>query len=78
MKKPNLKFLKKVAERQVYAGQGYSMKRGGYFYFRGGEATAKKHAAAGFVTMGRRGCSLGRPSYVELTDAGRAALVETP
>jgi hypothetical protein len=72
--KPNIKFLQKVADGGVRRIFGYSERIGGYWRFYGGEVTAKKHAAAGFVEMLRGGPSLGRPVYVTLTDAGRAAL----
>ena len=72
--KPNIKFLQKVADEGVCAFFRYSAKRGGQYGFRGGEATAKKHAAAGFVKMPTRGPSLGMPAYVTLTDTGREAL----
>jgi hypothetical protein len=72
--KPNLKFLEKVANGKVKHWFAYSAKRGGYYGFSGGEATARRHADAGYVTMPRRGPSLGLPAKVELTDLGRAAL----
>lgn len=75
--KPNLAFLRKVADRQVYAWFSYSAKKGGHYGFTGGETTFEKHRKAGFVKKPGPP-ELGRPSYVELTDAGRAALSPTP
>lgn len=75
--KPNIKFLQKVADGYVAAFFAYSAKHGGRHGFRGGEATAKKHAAAGFVNMPTRGPSLGMPANVTLTEAGRAALAQS-
>lgn len=71
--KPNLKFLQKVANGEVGSYHGYSVKRGGYWTFRGGEATAKKHAEAGFIRMPGSG-GLFELARATLTDAGRAAL----
>jgi hypothetical protein len=72
--KPNLKFLQKVADGNVGSYHGYSAKRGGYWTFRGGEATAKRHAEAGFIRMpGAAGLFQLAPA--KLTDAGRAALI---
>jgi hypothetical protein len=76
--KPNLNFLHKVARGEVRHVFSYSMKRGGYWYWPGGEATVKKHAAHGFVEMPKRGPSLGKPVLVTLTDAGRAAITPIP
>jgi len=72
--KPNLKFLQKVSDGRVCATFSYSMNRGGYYGFRGGESTAKKYVEAGFVAPPRGGPSFGRPAYYTLTDAGFAAL----
>jgi hypothetical protein len=71
--KPNLEFLRKVASGEVYPYASYSTKRGRYDLFRGGEATAKRHAEAGFVSIKRPPRVMMRGSVV-LTDAGRAAL----
>lgn len=73
MKKPNLKFLQSVADRQVVKSCSWSRKSGTKQRVRGGEATLKAHVAAGYVRpLGV--ASLGRPVYAELTDAGREAL----
>lgn len=71
--KPNLKFLAKVEAGDVYAYQRYSVKRGGYYGFAGGEATYLRHRKAGYVTQAGP-ASLGRRGAVELTDLGKAAL----
>lgn len=75
--KPNLKFLAKVAADQVYAYQRYSVRRGGYYGFAGGEATYLKHRREGYVTQAGP-ASLGRRGKVELTDLGKAALATVP
>lgn len=71
--KPSLAFLRKVAAGDVYSAMGYTMKRGAYRYFRGGEKTAEAHKRAGYIKPWG-GASLGRRATVELTDLGRAAL----
>ena len=73
LSKAGIAFLRKVEAKKVFAWMSYSAQRGGYFGFTGGEATARKYEAAGFVRMGF-GASIGKRAYVELTDAGRAAL----
>lgn len=72
--KPNIKFLEKVREGKVMATFSYSPRTGGHYGFRGGEATAAKHAQAGYIRM-PGGASLGRPAIATLTHAGIAALV---
>lgn len=74
--KPNIKFLRKVRDGKVYRYKHYTMKRGGYTGFVGGEATASKHADAGFVEAPARGASLGCPAVYTLTEKGKAALAE--
>lgn len=71
--KPNLTFLRKVEAKRVYKGHSYSVKRGGYWYFVGGEKTAERHAKGGFINMPSF-CRLFEHSYATLTDTGRAAL----
>lgn len=71
--KPNVNFLLKVYHGEVCATFSYSTRTGGRFGFRGGEATARAHAKAGYIKM-PHGASLGRPAYATLTDAGRAVL----
>lgn len=73
--KPNVNFLRKVADRKVYATMGYKPKRGAVYGFVGGEKTANAHAKAGYCTM-PYGAALGRPAYAESTDKGRAVLEE--
>lgn len=70
--KPNLAFLRKVADGKVKATFGYSSQNGGRYGFVGGEKTAMAHQNAGFIRV--PGASLGRPGIAYLTDAGRAAL----
>lgn len=74
--KPNIKFLRKVEAGLVASHMGYTVKRGGYWYFTGGEKTAEAHKRAGYVKPWG-GASLGRSAYVELTDLGRAALTSS-
>lgn len=75
IKKPNIAFLEKVRDGKVYHFFSYTQRRGGYHGFTGGEKSYEAHRAAGFVN--RYGVAdLGRPAYVTLTDAGKAALAE--
>lgn len=71
--KPNLNFLRSVAAGKVMKVRGYTRRRGGYTRFIGGEKTAERHAAAGYIRMPYIP-DLGRPALATLTDAGRAAL----
>lgn len=66
-------FLLKVERRGVFRAVGYSLRRGGYRRFVGGEKTAQAMANAGLIKMPYV-ADLGRPSYAELTEAGRQAL----
>ena len=74
--KPNIAFLQKVAAGDVGTYHGYSVRRGGYWTFRGGEATAKRHAQAGFIKMPGV-AALFRFAPAALTDAGREALKQS-
>lgn len=71
--KPNLKWLQKVADGGVMHVAGYSMRKGGYTRFIGGEASYKKHRDAGYVGWCPGG-SLGRPGILQLTEKGVDAL----
>lgn len=71
--KPNVKFLEKVRDGGVKLVFRYSPRTGGTYRFVGGEQTAKKHAAAGLISMPGV-ASLGRPSLARLTEAGNKAL----
>lgn len=74
--KPSIAFLRKVERREVYNAFTYSRKRGGMHSTKGGEKAIEAHARAGFIKRPYV-ADLGRPSYAELTDAGRAALSST-
>ena len=71
--KPSVVFLRKVEASQVYNAVKYSRKRGSRQFTRGGEKAIDDHAKAGLITRPYI-ADLGRPSYAELTDAGRAVL----
>lgn len=71
--KPNLIFLRKVANEQVYPYADYSPRLGRTDKFRGGQATAEQHAEAGFVSIKWPAHVMARGA-VTLTDIGRAAL----
>jgi hypothetical protein len=73
MMKPNIAFLRKVADGKVRAVASYSMKRGRYDYFIGGEITARKHADAGYIQMPAH-CRVMESKKATLTELGRAAL----
>lgn len=73
--KPSIAFLQKVADGKVGSTFSYSSKTGGKHGFRGGEKAYEAHRKAGYVGFSS-GASMGRPGYVQLTDAGRAALAE--
>lgn len=70
---PSYAFLRKVEAGQVYRYMGYSMQRGSYYGFRGGEITFDKHKAAGYCNI-YGGASLGRSAVAVLTDKGREFL----
>lgn len=72
--KPNIAFLRKVQNCQVFRYKGYTMSRGGYFGFTGGEKTAERHVAAGYIADPKLSPELGWPAYFTLTEAGEAAL----
>lgn len=73
--KPNLTFLAKVRDGEVFWRRGYSVRRGGFLKFVGGEAVAQKHADAGLIVMPYHPrAGLGQPALATLTDAGRALL----
>ena len=74
--KPNINFLRKVKNQGVYRSQHYTKKRGAVWSFTGGEATAKRHVAGGFVRPPERGPSLGFRAYYTLTEEGEAALAK--
>lgn len=71
--KPNLKWLQKVADGGVYSTWKYSVRRGGYSLFVGGEKTYEKHRDAGYVGW-CPGSSMGRRGVLSLTDKGMSAL----
>lgn len=71
--KPNLKWLQKVANREVYSVFSYSARRGGSSGFVGGKVTYDNHLKAGYVDYAPM-ADLGRPGIVKLTDKGREAL----
>lgn len=71
--KPSISFLRKVEARQVYNAFSYSMKKGGTHSTKGGEKAIDAHAKAGLIKRPYI-AELGRPSYAELTEAGRAVL----
>lgn len=70
---PNISFLRKVEARQICSAMSSNNKRGSVYITRGGITAIDAHAKAGLI---RRPCiaAPGRPSYAELTDAGRTAL----
>jgi hypothetical protein len=74
--KPSLKFLQKVRDGHVRHICSYSANLGTRYYWRGGEKTAKKYAAAGYVTIPSAGPSLGRPAVVTLTKLGESTRLE--
>jgi len=71
--KPSIAFLRKVEAREVYNAFTYSRRRGGKHTTKGGVKAIEAHAKAGLITRPYV-ADLGRPSYAELTAAGRAAL----
>lgn len=71
--KTDLDFLRKVEAKQVYKAVGYTKRKGGYTRFEGGEERAMRYANRGLIRMPGF-ADMGRPSFAELTDAGRAAL----
>lgn len=71
--KPNISFLRKVADGKVYAFSGYSRKQGRTDHFKGGEATYEKHRNAGYVHPYAPYGVL-RRSTVTLTTKGQEAL----
>lgn len=74
--KPNIKFLQKVDRGEVRRHCGYNARTGQTDNFYGGQATAQKHADAGYIVMpGYPGVM--RSSVATLTDAGRAALAQS-
>ncbi len=74
--KPNLSFLQKVADGEVYPWSNYSRRRGRVDKFKGGEAITRTHAEAGFVTI--EGAARWLPwltrGSVTLTESGKAVL----
>jgi hypothetical protein len=64
--KPNLAFLRKVADGKVKATFRYSARTGGRYGFVGGEKTARAHEEAGFIWV--PAASFGIPGVARLTD----------
>ena len=73
--KPSIAFLRKVEAKQVYNSITYSVRKGSQYSTKGGEKAIDAHVRAGLITRPYV-ADLGRPSYAELTDAGRAFLAQ--
>lgn len=70
--KPNLKFLRKVADGKVYPWSTYSQRMGRIDKFKGGRVTAEKHREAGLITISYGGVMW--EGKCKLTEAGRKLL----
>lgn len=73
--KPNISFLRKVADGRVYPYAGYSAVRGRTEGFVGGQVTAERHEKGGFVKIVGPAPHVMMKGSVTLTAAGRAALI---
>jgi len=71
--KPSLPFLKKVDAREVYNAVTFGRRTGSRYKTVGGEKAIQAHAAAGLIKAPYI-ADIGRPSYAELTEAGRRLL----
>lgn len=75
--KPNIKFLRKVVDGEVWAMWDYSERRGGYSTYKGGEKVWNAHADAGYCTHPRCG-RLWVKNCAQLTEKGREVLDAAP
>lgn len=73
--KPSIAFLRKVESGSVFNAVSYGRRTGRKYRQVGGEKAISAHAAAGLIKAPYV-ADLGRPSYAELTDAGRKLLSE--